>query len=87
MSLSTNTSASTSTSDHQAGQRAHLHLTAEANSIDDRDTEDRFRYGAVYDYFPRAFTEIRAGDRQRDSNDNDAALNATESFVQVHFFF
>jgi len=65
----------------------YLHLTAEANRIDDRDAEDRFRYGAVYDYFPWPFTEIRAGYRQRDSDDNDAALNATESFVQVHVFF
>jgi len=65
----------------------YLHLIAELNRVDDRDSEDRFRYGAVYEYFPWTFTEIRAGYRQRDSNDDDAALNATESFVEVHVFF
>jgi hypothetical protein len=65
----------------------YLHLTAELNRPDDGDSQDRFRYGAVYDYFPWTFTEIRAGYRERDSDDNDAALNATEAFVQVHVFF
>jgi hypothetical protein len=57
------------------------------NGVDDRDREDRFRYSAVYEYFPWTFTEIRAGYRQRDSDDNDALLNATESFAEVHVFF
>jgi hypothetical protein len=65
----------------------YLHLVAEMNRVDERDTDDRFRYSAVYEYFPWTFTQLSAGYRRRDSNDNDAALNATESFVEVHVFF
>jgi len=65
----------------------YLQLIAEMNSFDDSDLADRYRYSAVYAYFPWPFTELRAGFRQRDSNDDDAALNASESFVQLHVYF
>jgi hypothetical protein len=65
----------------------YLQLTAELNSFDDSELENRYRYSAVYAYFPWPFTELRAGFRQRDSNDGDASLNASESFVQLHVYF
>ncbi len=64
-------------------------LTAEANTFDDDndDVEDRFRYSAVWEYFPLAFTQLRIGVRTSDSDDVDAALNGDEVFVQAHIFF
>jgi hypothetical protein len=65
----------------------YLQLVAEMNSFDDSDLQTRYRYSAVYAYFPWPFTEFRGGYRQRDSNDDAAAYNASESFVQVHVYF
>jgi hypothetical protein len=65
----------------------YLRLTAEANLIDDGGTENRYRYGAVYQYFPWAFTEFSAGYRKRDSDASVAALNASEAFLEAHVFF
>ncbi len=65
----------------------YLQLITEMNRIDDRDITNRYRYSAVYEYFPWPFTELRAGYRQRDSQDDSAVLNASETFVQVHVFF
>lgn len=65
----------------------YLQLTAELNSFDDSDQPTRYRYSAVYAYFPWPFTELRAGYRQRDSSDDAAAYNASETFVQLHVFF
>ena len=65
----------------------YLQLIAEMNSFDDSDLASRYRYSAVYAYFPWPFTELRAGFRQRDSNDDDASHNASESFVELHVYF
>lgn len=68
-------------------QGHYLHVRGELNSFDDSALEDRFRYSVVYDYFPLPFTELRAGFRQLDSDDEVPALNAEEFFVQGHVFF
>ena len=46
-----------------------LKLTFERQNFVDSDLEDRFRYSAVYEFFPWAFTELRIGARFEDSND------------------
>lgn len=71
--------------------RGHnLKLSAEANTFEDDNNdplEDRFRYSAVWEYFPWAFTQLRIGARTSDSDDDEAALNGDEVFVQAHIFF
>ncbi len=64
----------------------NLKLTLEGRFFDD-DRDDRYRMSAVYEYFPRAFTELRLGVRSRDSNADDAALNSEEAFLQLHVYF
>lgn len=67
--------------------RGHnLKATVEHQKFDD-ELEDRFRYSLVYELFPWALTQIRAGLRVRDSDDPDPRLNTEEGFVQVHAFF
>ncbi|NMH64595.1 hypothetical protein [Shewanella salipaludis] len=67
-------------------QGHHLKLTFEALTAD-KDTKDRFRGSIVYEYFPWAFSQFRAGFRKRDSDDDAAALNSRETFVEIHVFF
>ncbi len=64
----------------------NLKLTAEGQWFDD-DEEDRFRYSAVWEYTPLAFTQFRLGVRARDSDDPRASLNNEEYFLQAHLFF
>lgn len=68
--------------------RGHnLKLTAEGLWFDDGEAT-RYRYSAVYEYFPWAFTELRLGIRLRDSDDGSAAEdNSEEGFLQLHLFF
>ncbi len=68
-------------------QGHYLQLIAEMNRSDGDAFEDRFRYSIIYEYFPWTFTELRAGFRQRDSHDDAADVNASETFVQLHLFF
>lgn len=49
--------------------------------------ENRFRYSLVYELFPWAFTQLRAGVRVQDSDDPDPRFNTEEGFVQLHAFF
>ncbi len=64
----------------------NLKISLEGLSFDD-DMEDRFRGSVVYEYFPWTFTQLRVGVRGRDSDDDVAALNSDEAFVQLHVFF
>jgi hypothetical protein len=67
--------------------RGHnLKLTAEGRFFDD-DRADRYRWSAVYEYFPWAFTQFRLGVRAGDSNDDEPDLNSEEAFLQLHLFF
>lgn len=63
-----------------------LKLTAESFTFDDGQ-EDQFRYSAVYEWFPWAFTELRFGFRTDDSDGNTPALNGEEAFFQANIFF
>ena len=45
------------------------------------------RYSVVYETTPWPFTQIRAGYRQRDSDNPDPLRNYGEGFVQIHGFF
>ncbi|MDH3641521.1 MAG: OprO/OprP family phosphate-selective porin [Gammaproteobacteria bacterium] len=68
----------------------NLKITAEAQLFDndeDQDAKDRYRGSLVYEYFPWAFAQLRAGIRARDSSDDLAALNSEEAFVQLHVLF
>jgi hypothetical protein len=67
----------------------NLKLTAEGLLPDDDgdDVEDVYRFSAVYEYFPWAFTQVRLGVRVLDSDDPAAELNGEEAFVQLHLFF
>jgi len=49
--------------------------------------DDRWRYSLVYELFPWAFTQLRAGFRKLDSDDPDPRFNTEEGFVQLHAFF
>jgi hypothetical protein len=67
--------------------RGHnLKATAEMQHFEN-ELEDRFRYSLVYEFFPWVFTQLRAGVRMRDSDDDDPRLNTEEGFVQIHVFF
>ncbi|MGD8418781.1 MAG: hypothetical protein PVH91_17085 [Pseudomonadales bacterium] len=64
----------------------NLKATVELQHLDGS-LEDRFRYSLVYELFPWAFTQLRAGVRIRDSDDPDPRFNTDEGFVQLHAFF
>jgi hypothetical protein len=67
-------------------QGHNLKLTLEALTFDDV-LDDRYRWSAVYEYFPWAFSQIRAGIRQRDSDDKAAVFNSEETFLEIHTYF
>ena len=64
----------------------NLKLAAEG-LFPDGEAEDRYRFSAVYEYFPWPFTQLRAGVRARDSDSEEAELNSEEAFLQLHVFF
>ena len=45
------------------------------------------RWSIVYEYFPMAFTQIRAGFRYKNSDDDLIIDDSEESFVELHVFF
>jgi Phosphate-selective porin O and P len=49
--------------------------------------EDRLRYSLVWEFFPISFTQIRAGIRKRDSDEDNTLLNSEEVFGQIHVYF
>ncbi|MCJ8319267.1 MAG: OprO/OprP family phosphate-selective porin [Colwellia sp.] len=49
--------------------------------------ENRDRLSIVYEYFPIAFTQIRAGFRYQESDNDLAIADSEESFVELHIFF
>ena len=51
------------------------------------DRSDLYRWSAVYEYFPWAFTQLRLGVRARDSNADEPELNSEEAFLQLHVYF
>lgn len=64
----------------------NLKLTAEAQWFDG-DTDDRFRYSGVWEYFPVPFTQLSIGVRVRDSDDPRQEFNDELYFGQAHLFF
>ena len=67
-------------------QGHNLKLVGEGRFFDD-ELSERYRWSAVYEYFPWPFTQLRLGVRARDSNAEEAELNSEEAFVQLHLFF
>ncbi len=57
-----------------------------AQGFDDH-RKNRYRGNIVYEYLPWSFTQLRLGVRARDSDDDTAALNSDEAFLQLHVFF
>jgi hypothetical protein len=54
---------------------------------DDVDEDERARYSLVYEWFPFAFTQLRAGIRSNDGIPQNDAQNSDIVFVQLHAFF
>jgi hypothetical protein len=54
---------------------------------DDVDEDERARYSIVYEYFPFAFMQLRAGVRSNDGIPQNDAQNADTYFFQLHAFF
>ncbi len=68
--------------------RGHnLKLTLEGLLPDQSGEDDIYRGSVVWEYFPLAFTQVRVGFRQYDSDDEQARNNREEMFVQLHLFF
>ena len=65
----------------------NLKFTAEYLFNIDMGDETDERYSVVYETTPWPFTQIRAGYRQRDSDNPDPLRNYGEGFVQIHGFF
>jgi hypothetical protein len=68
-------------------QGHYLRLTAESRSGRDSAIADSERYAIEYQWFPLAFTHLRAGARTNDSDNPDPALNEDEIFLQLHVYF
>lgn len=49
--------------------------------------ENSDRWSLVYEYFPMAFTQVRAGFRYQDSDKDIAIVDSKESFIELHIFF
>jgi len=54
---------------------------------DDVDEDDRARYSIVYEYFPWAYIQLRAGVRSNDGIPQNDAQNADLFFLQLHAYF
>ena len=70
----------------QIARGHNLKLTAE--QIDsDLEPDEQQRYSAVYEYTPFPFVQLRLGYRDRESDANNALLNANQAFLELHSFF
>jgi len=54
---------------------------------DDVDEDERARYSLVYEYFPFALVQRRAGVRTNDGIPQNDAQNADLAFIQLHAYF
>ena len=54
---------------------------------DDVDEDERARYSLVYEYFPFAYMQLRAGVRSNDGIPQNDAQNSDTAFIQLHGFF
>ena len=54
---------------------------------DDVDEDERARYSLVYEYFPFAFVQLRAGIRNNDGIPQSDPENADLAFIQLHAYF
>ena len=53
----------------------------------DVDEDQRARYSIVYEYFPFAFMQLRAGVRANDGIPQNDAQNSDLYFLQLHAYF
>ena len=65
-------------------QGHNLKLTFDTLISDQKNSD---RWSIVYEYFPMAFTQIRAGFRYKNSDDDLIIDDSEESFVELHVFF
>jgi len=73
--------------DYAFRQGHNLKVTLESIASDDSTVEDIYRGSVIWEYSPWSFTQLRAGYRQFDSDDNQPINNREEAFVQLHVFF
>lgn len=68
-------------------QGHNLKFTLESLVPDNDSEEDIYRGSVVWEYSPWSFTQLRAGYRHFDSDDEQPINNREEAFLQLHVFF
>lgn len=68
-------------------QGHNLKITTEAIVPDASDQSNQYRYSGVWEFFPIPYFQMRLGLRYYDSDNDVAAQNADEYFLQLHAFF
>ncbi len=65
-------------------QGHNLKLTYEALTSQQEDSD---RWSIVYEYFPMAFTQVSAGFRYKDTENETTSFQSDESFAELHIYF